>query len=130
VNNGTSPATKADVMKAPAPCVGPVKYGAMSLMRLLGRLAEIVAGLAVQTVAMLLSDSSQQEVPASSRIDKGWLIFISIENIDHDRCVDLFGRPDGTYGFEEFRCDVEDWGSWTPVSFFSTRISANAEVLP
>jgi hypothetical protein len=46
----------------------------------------------------------------SKRIDKSWLVFISIENSDHDRCVDLFSRPDGTYGFEAFRRDVEDRG--------------------
>lgn len=57
----------------------------------------------------------------SGRIDKSWLVFISIENIEHDRCVDLFERPDGTCGFEEFRRDAEDRGTWTPVSFFSLR---------
>jgi hypothetical protein len=55
----------------------------------------------------------------SKRIDKSWLVFDSIENYDHDRCVDLFSRPDGTYGFEEFRRDVEDRGEWTPVSYYS-----------
>ena len=55
----------------------------------------------------------------SKRIDKSWLVFISIENSHHDRCVDLFLRPDGTYGFEEFRRDVEDCGEWTPVSYYS-----------
>jgi hypothetical protein len=55
----------------------------------------------------------------SKRIDKSWLVFISIENHDHDRCVDLFSRPDGTCGFEEFRRDVEDRGEWTPVGYYS-----------
>ena len=55
----------------------------------------------------------------SKRIDKSWLVFASIENADHDRCVDLFSRPDGTYGFEEFRRDVEDLGAWTPVQYYS-----------
>ena len=53
--------------------------------------------------------------PVSKRIDKSWLVFASIENPQHDRCVDLFRRPDGTYGFEEFRRDPEDAGEWTPV---------------
>ena len=57
----------------------------------------------------------------SKRIDKSWLVFISIENAEHDRCVDLFERPDGSCGFEEFRRDVEDAGSWTPVSFHSAQ---------
>lgn len=55
----------------------------------------------------------------SKRIDPTWIVVDSIENDAHDRCVDLFLRPDGTYGFEEFRRDVEDGGAWTPVAFFS-----------
>jgi hypothetical protein len=55
----------------------------------------------------------------SKRIDKSWLVCTSIENREHDRCVDLFSRPDGTFGFEEFRRDVEDQGEWTPVAYYS-----------
>ncbi|MCB2072402.1 MAG: hypothetical protein KDE49_01695 [Novosphingobium sp.] len=55
----------------------------------------------------------------SQRIDKTWLVFASIENDEHDRCVDLFERPDGTCGFEHFRRDPEDGGAWTPMSFHS-----------
>ena len=55
----------------------------------------------------------------SARIDKSWTVFRSIENVDHDRCVDLFKRPDGTFGFEEFRRDVEDAGRWTPVQGYA-----------
>ena len=36
-----------------------------------------------------------------------------------DRCVDIFRRPDGTFGFEEFRRDAEDMGLWTPIAYFS-----------
>lgn len=55
----------------------------------------------------------------SRRIDKSWVVFDSIENDEHDRCVDLFQRPDGSFGFEEFRRDVEDAGAWTPVAYYS-----------
>jgi hypothetical protein len=55
----------------------------------------------------------------SARIDKTWTVFDSIENAEQDRCVDLFVRLDGSYGFEEFRRDVEDAGAWTPVHSFS-----------
>ena len=55
----------------------------------------------------------------SRRIDKSWVVFRSIENAEHDRCVDLFSRPDGSFGFEEFRRDVEDAGAWTPVAYYS-----------
>ena len=37
----------------------------------------------------------------------------------HERCVDLFERPDGTFGFEEFRRDFEDQGRWTAISYYS-----------
>lgn len=46
-------------------------------------------------------------------------MFDSVENAEHDRCVDLFSRPDGSFGFEEFRRDPEDAGAWTPVAYFS-----------
>jgi hypothetical protein len=63
----------------------------------------------------------------SQRIDKSWLVFISIENFEHDRCVDLFSRPDGSYGFEEFRRDVEDRGEWTPVRYYSGSVYMSRE---
>jgi hypothetical protein len=37
----------------------------------------------------------------SRRIDKSWVVLRSIENGEHDRCVDLFRRPDGSFGFDE-----------------------------
>ena len=47
-----------------------------------------------------------------------------------DRCVDIFARPDGTFGFEEFRRDPEDMGAWTPVAYFSEReFSSEADAL-
>jgi hypothetical protein len=61
----------------------------------------------------------------SKRIHPSWTVFDSIENATHDRCVDLFHRPGNlcgvgeSYGFEEFRRDVEDAGVWTPVQYFS-----------
>jgi hypothetical protein len=55
----------------------------------------------------------------SRRIDKSWVVLRSIENDEHDRCVDLFRRPDGSFGFDEFRRDVEDAGAWTPVAYYS-----------
>ena len=33
--------------------------------------------------------------------------------------MDFFSREDGSYGFEEFRRDVEDGGQWTPVQYYS-----------
>ena len=62
----------------------------------------------------------------SRRAEEGWLVFDSVENRQHDRCVDLFSRPDGSYGFEEFRRDTEDGGVWTPVAYHSAVVFATA----
>jgi hypothetical protein len=56
----------------------------------------------------------------SKRIDRSWTVFVSVENSEHDRCVDIFSRPDRSYGFEEFRRDAEDGGQWTPVHYYSS----------
>jgi hypothetical protein len=63
----------------------------------------------------------------SQRIDKSWVVLRSIENGEHDRCVDLFRRPDGSFGFDEFRRDVEDAGAWTPVAYYSAAAYASNE---
>jgi len=65
------------------------------------------------------SDQRQEESLMSKRLDKSWTVFVSVENFEHDRCVDIFSRPDGSYGFEEFRRDIEDGGQWTPVQYYS-----------
>jgi hypothetical protein len=57
----------------------------------------------------------------SLRIDKTWVVVDSMENFQADRCVDIFRRPDGTFGFEEFRRDVEDGGQWTPTAYYSQK---------
>ena len=45
----------------------------------------------------------------------------SINNDDASRCVDIFVRPEGTVGFEEYRRDVEDGLGWFPVSGNASR---------
>jgi hypothetical protein len=55
----------------------------------------------------------------SARLDPSWLVLASRESSDRFRCVDIFLRPDGSFGFEEFRRDPEDMGAWTPVAYFS-----------
>jgi hypothetical protein len=57
----------------------------------------------------------------SARLDPSWKVLSSPSTPSVDRCVDLFSRPNGTYGFEEFRRDAEDMGAWTPVAYYSTR---------
>jgi len=57
----------------------------------------------------------------SARRDPSWTVLASPSTPAVDRCVDIFARPDGTFGFEEFRRDPEDMGHWTPVAYYSTR---------
>jgi hypothetical protein len=57
----------------------------------------------------------------SQRLDRSWLVLASHQTFEGDRCVDLFRRPDDTFGFEEFRRDPEDRGAWTPIAYFSGR---------
>jgi hypothetical protein len=62
-----------------------------------------------------------------SRIDKSWVVLESLETDDGLRCVDLFRRPDGSFGYEEFRRDPEDRGAWTPTNFASCLIYPSLE---
>jgi len=50
------------------------------------------------------------------------LVLQSIENPGGDRCVDIFRRPDGTFGFEEWRRDAEDGGRWTRTGAFAGQV--------
>lgn len=63
----------------------------------------------------------------SSRLDKSWTVLASHETPEADRCVDIFSRPDGTFGFEEFRRYPEDMGAWTPVAYFSSHDYPSAD---
>lgn len=73
-----------------------------------------------QTARLLVGGPARPILTGMSRrIDKSWVVLRSIENGEHDRCVDLFRRTDGSFGFDEFRRDVEDAGAWTPVAYHS-----------
>ena len=41
---------------------------------------------------------------------------LSLEDGDGLRCVDILVRPDGLFGFREFRRDPEDGGRWSLVA--------------
>jgi hypothetical protein len=63
----------------------------------------------------------------SARLDPSWSVLASPSTPAVDRCVDIFVRPDGTFGFEEFRRDPEDMGVWTPIAYYSSREYATEE---
>src|SRR5437764_435942 len=81
-----------------------------------------------QAARLLVGGEVRPLLTMSQRTEKSWVVFDSIENAEHDRCVDLFRRPDGSFGFEEFRRDVEDAGAWTPVAYYSWAAYDSTEV--
>ena len=75
-------------------------------------------------------------------IDRGWdlrvngedevtksieknVVLRSIESDLGNLCIDIFIRPDGTHGFEEFRRDVEDAGRWHSLNRFGSLMFAS-----
>jgi hypothetical protein len=58
----------------------------------------------------------------------------SIETDDGGRCVDLFVRSDGSFGFEEYRRDSEDRRGWFPIggyaaAIYTTEVATLAQAL-
>lgn len=48
-------------------------------------------------------------------------------NLDGDLiCVDVFQRPDGTYGFDEFRRDPEDVRGWFSIGHLGALVFDDA----
>ena len=58
---------------------------------------------------------------------KNNVVIHSLEAQDHLRCVDIFQRPDSTFGFEEFRRDIEDASGWFPTGNYSRIVFSSAE---
>ena len=52
------------------------------------------------------------------------LVLRSIETPDGGRCVDIFRRADGSYGFEAYRRDAEDAKGWFPLGYFADQTYA------
>jgi len=46
----------------------------------------------------------------------------SINIEDENRCVDIFQRPDNSFGFEEYRRDIEDNQGWFAIGFFGDQV--------
>ena len=51
--------------------------------------------------------------------NRNWQALESLEDDGGTRCVDIFVRPDGRFGFETFRKDPEDLGRWTMLGLYS-----------
>jgi len=46
----------------------------------------------------------------------------SLHDLTAERCVDVFVRDDGTFGYEEYRRDYEDGGMWFPLHRYSGQV--------
>lgn len=51
----------------------------------------------------------------------------SVNSEDGTHCVDLFKRLDESFGYEEFRRDIEDNRGWFPIGHFSDKTFAKPE---
>jgi hypothetical protein len=55
------------------------------------------------------------------------IVMRSIETDDGIRCVDIFRRPNGTFGFEEYRRDVEDGRGWYRIGYHAEKVYETSE---
>jgi hypothetical protein len=55
------------------------------------------------------------------------VVLSSIETFEGDRCVDIFQREDGTFGFDEFRRDPETKTGWFRTGHFEKDVFAAQE---
>lgn len=51
---------------------------------------------------------------------RDWSVLASYEDAEGARCVDIFRRADGSFGFEAFRRDPEDRGGWFVAGYYSS----------
>ena len=56
------------------------------------------------------------------------VVLSSIESDEGNRCIDFFERPDGTYGFEEYRRDPESASGWFVTGQYATEIYLSLEI--
>lgn len=54
-------------------------------------------------------------------------VVTSVNNDEGNRCVDVFQRADGSYGFEEYRRDVESREGWFPIGGHAGGVFASAD---
>lgn len=54
-------------------------------------------------------------------------VLASLENSHGDYCIDVFIRADGSFGFEEYRRDPEDNGTWHDLHRYSGQVFSSRE---
>ena len=60
-------------------------------------------------------------------IVKKKIVVRSINNADESLCLDIFQREDHTFGFEEYRRDLETNEGWYKIGFFGDDIFSSEE---
>ena len=48
-------------------------------------------------------------------------VVLSVNCVGDPICVDFFQRPDNSFGFEEYRRDVESGEGWFPIGFHTSK---------
>ena len=54
-------------------------------------------------------------------------VLASLETTDGTQCVDFFVRPDGSFGFEHYRADLDGAGRWQSLNKFSHLVFATGD---
>lgn len=54
-------------------------------------------------------------------------VLASLEDPNRTHCVDIFVRADGTFGFEEYRANLDSGVGWQSLARFSHRIFASGD---
>jgi hypothetical protein len=49
----------------------------------------------------------------------------SLHNLTQERCIDVFVRDDGSFGYDEYRRDYEDGGGWFSLHYYSHLVFAS-----
>lgn len=55
------------------------------------------------------------------------VVLSSIETPEGNRCVDIFKRDNGTFGFEEWRRDPESASGWFAIGHYGARVFESSE---
>ena len=58
---------------------------------------------------------------------KKHIVVRSINNFDKTRCVDIFKRENNTFGYQEYRRDLETNEGWYRVGFMEDKIFTHQE---
>ena len=61
------------------------------------------------------------------KLMKKKVVVLSINNFDKSRCIDIFKREDNSFGYEEYRRDLETNEGWYTVGFLEHLKFTNEE---